>query len=134
MQNAFVIHDPLAPDDPCSWIAMPFVVNIWTNDQNLKWKIIDPSGKVTWADPPFDFSQSDWVKDGGTLPVREENPKPGAQPFYVATGPGARDVSPKKYNYAIFVNVPDCAHNPVRVGRSQDEQLVDPDVWNQPQP
>lgn len=133
MQHVFIIHDPLAPDDPCEWIATPFTVGIWTNDQEIQWKIVDPTGQVTWADKPFDFSHSEWEQDGGTLPEPEDNPK-GGPPFFFATGPGPREVSPKRYSYSIFINVPDCPRSPVRVGSSADDQVVDPDVWNQPQP
>jgi len=131
MQNIFIMHDPLAPDDPCAWIAQPSGISVFTNDQGLCWKIIDATGLVTWAEPAFSFDQK-WTDDGGTLP--EPMPNSGPPPLYCATGPGSNTSGvPRRYHYMIYVVVPGC-HDHVRIGMRTDDTPVDPDVWNQPQP
>lgn len=104
MQNVFITHDPMAPDDPCAWIAKP--ISIFWNDQDIQWKIIDTTGTVTWdssTNPPIVFG-SDWH---GSTP--HQVPNIGGQPFYQAKGPGAPVGNPLTYQYTIHINVPACS-------------------------
>ena len=125
MQNIFIMPDPMAPNDPTAWIADS--INIYRNAQGLCWKILDPTGGVTWAATPFEFSADPpW---GGTTPQATPDPG-GALPLYTATGPGANmGNAPQRYTYTIFIVVP--GHGVVPVNSNVP---VDPDVWNQPQP
>jgi len=105
MQNVFITRDPMAPGDPCAWIAKP--VSIYWNDQEILWKIVDTTGTVTWdpsTNPPIVFGP-DW---NGTTPEPVLNP--GGLPLYHAKGPGAPVGNPLTYLYTIHINVPACGN------------------------
>jgi len=108
MQNIFVLRDPMAPFDPCAWIAQPASGSIYSNDQNIQWKlIVDPGSNANWdpgAIPPIVFG-NDW---NGTIPERVDDPA-GGPPFYRATGPGQTPIAPITYSYTIYLRVPLCA-------------------------
>jgi hypothetical protein len=129
-QNAFIMRDPLAPDDPCAWLVSPPVVNIYTNDQVIVWKLMAGSGSgIDWdssKNPPIVFD-TDWK---GSTP--EPIPGSGTPTLYTATGPGAASpADASSYTYQIWISVPGCGT--IQVGKTS-QMMIDPDVWNQPQP
>ena len=92
MQNIFVMRDPLAPLDPCAWVAQPASGSIYSNDQNIQWKLIaDPASNTNWdpgTNPPIVFGD-DW---DGTIPQSVDNPS--GPPLYQATGSGQTPIAP----------------------------------------
>jgi hypothetical protein len=119
MQNIFVMRDPLAPMDPCAWIAKP--ASIYWNDQDIQWKLIlQPTSKANW-DPdktsPIEFG-ADW-EGRKPWPVPDS---PGLPPFYQATGPGATPIQPITYNYTIYLKVPECVKGTVTISATVTDQ------------
>jgi len=133
MQYVMVYRDPLAPTDPTAFTVDPADCNIWRNDNQVTWKILDPAW--VWVVMVF---EADWIVDGGEQPVIDPNDPTMCS---ISRGPdplpnGAR---PKAYAYTMAIRPRDADPTDrtvvVRVGRRRDGDLViDPDVWNQPQP
>jgi hypothetical protein len=135
MNHIVIQHRPHS--DPCDWIVVPVNANIFRNDQDIQWHIIDPSGTVTWGSPAIVFD-TQWTLDGGSTPA--PMPGPGPAPPLRATGPGPNPgKTPVVYSYTIFINVPGCSTDSVKVQFKVKVEhghtiAIDPDVWNQPQP
>jgi len=130
-QFVFILKYPLN-NDP---VAEPFDVNIFRTDQVIVWKNIVPDTQWSTRRPiPIVFDQA-WFDAGGTTPTQLEGPD-GA-PLWTATGPGPSPLA-ITYVYEVYLE-PINGGEEIHVTRRRklptgDEILVDPDVWNQPQP
>ena len=121
MQNIFVMRDPLAPMDPCAWVAQPANASIYWNDQQIQWKLlIDPSSGANWDpahEPPIVFA-SGWE---GTEPSAVPDPF-GPVPFYQATGAGGTPIAPQTFQYTIYLDVPECVNGKVTISAAITNQ------------
>jgi|tagenome__1003787_1003787.scaffolds.fasta_scaffold18981038_2 hypothetical protein len=132
MQYVMVYHDPLSPTDPKAFTVDPADCNIWTNDNLITWKILDE--KWIWEVIVF---QADWIVDGGKQPeIDSKDPTMCKVKGPKALPKGAR---PQAYAYTMAIRLrdadPEDRTASVRVGRRQSgDVVIDPDVWNQPQP
>jgi hypothetical protein len=130
-QFVFVIRYPLN-NDPA---AEPYDVNLYTTDQEIVWKNLIPNTQWSTKRPvPIVFDQA-WFTAGGKLPTALTGPD-GA-PLWTAIGPGAVTTA-LSYTYEIYLE-PSGGGDEFRVTKKRalatgEQILVDPDVWNQPQP
>jgi len=127
MQNVTLYRDPLAPDDPTAFVTDPSSASVWTNDQDVTWTLI--SAEYEFLTVVFDAS---WVAAGASQPVVNGNTA-------VVTGPGANAGPPVSYTYTMALKLKqltgDRTVDFIRVGaRRSGDIVIDPDVWNQPQP
>ncbi|HKO57097.1 MAG TPA: hypothetical protein VJ276_14565 [Thermoanaerobaculia bacterium] len=126
VQHVFVILDPLNQVPTAS----PQDCSIWTDDQNVEWKLLLPDGWGWDNGGPGGsghavlFSDVNWFNGGGTEPT-PQGTAPSSGPdrrLYAAAGPGpATTATP--FNYSMFV-----------VDPNNIQHRVDPDIYNQPQP
>jgi hypothetical protein len=128
-QVVSIIRDPFSTD-PSQFIPSPYALNIWTNDQSIVWQLLVDG----WHVSAILFDQK-WFDAGGGWPT------PQADGTWHAEGPGPLDPDQPStgYAYTILVHANDSNDSSiiqsVRVGRQRaDGVVVDPDVWNQPQP
>ena len=117
MQYVMVYRDPLVINDPTAFVVDPGDCNIWTNDNEVTFKILE-AGWV-WDVVVF---QADWIGDGGQQPEIDADDE-----TLCTTG----------YTYTLAIKPKGAARGAasVRIGRKKNGPVViDPDVWNQPQP
>jgi len=130
-QNVFIVQDPLSGE----FVADPYTIQIFTNDQEICWKILVPGLSWSRVHPggPIQFYPG-WM---GSTPEGIGPAPPDGEPdtrIYTCNGPGPTG-TPESKQYGMFVV--DADNNERHVGRalSTSEAIyIDPDVWNQPQP
>jgi len=128
MQYVMVYRDPLV-NDPTAFIVDPGDCNIWTNDNEVTFKIL-VTGWV-WDVVVF---QADWIVAGGQQPTID----PDDETLCTVIGPPANNgPAATGYTYTLAIRPEGAPRGAasVRVGRKKGGPVViDPDVWNQPQP
>lgn len=127
-QNIFIISYPLNNE----LVAQPYGANLYTNDQTIVWKILVDGVGWSPSQPggPIQFGPG-WT---GSIPAPIGPPPVGLdQRLYMAQGPGPANGDAQSFTYKIYLT--DGVRDPILVRRvTADDIVVDPDIWNQPQP
>ncbi|HJW93159.1 MAG TPA: hypothetical protein VJ901_06040 [Thermoanaerobaculia bacterium] len=140
VQHIFVVPGPNGP------VAQPFQINIFRDDQSLSWNIMVPNLGWDNSDTPLPDgpggpniavqiqpSSPPWL---GSVPV-PVGPPPSLgldKRPYIASGPGP-NTGANQQLYTYFMYVVDDRGNHFRIQALDDRQeVIDPDIGNQPQP